>query len=123
MLMNGAIVFTHPVSGLQDSGGAAITEPVSKKEVIPTASIRRLRVVVFTDPQNPTTLQGLGLFAELPGSAPSTGGGTGPDLLLLARLDNPADATIHNFYDHVEEITTKLLSGNREEVEFRDNFT
>ncbi len=116
--MNGLIIFKNPLTGLVDTAGAAITESVARTEIIPKQVVHRLRVITNQHPQNQAVLKSLGLVLEMPGSASGTNGGAGLDLVLLARLDNPVDATIHNFFGYVDEIKSKLKSDNNEEIFF-----
>ncbi len=123
IIMNGLIIFKNPLTGLVDTAGAAITESVARMEIIPKHVARRLRVVISLDTQNQRILKVLALFLELPGSAASTEGGAGLDLVLLAKLDNPVNKTIQNFFIHVDAIKSKLASDIDEEIIFRNDFT
>ena len=117
--MDGLFIFNTPVTGLKDIANTPLTEPVFRKEYIVKKLIRRLRVFLeFGSPPNQDVLKGLAASLELPGGFD----GTGIDLVCLAKLDNPVDASIHSFYAYVETLKTKWETDIDEELTFKSNF-
>ena len=55
-------------------------------------------------------------------SASDLSGGAVPDVLLLAQLDSPKNATIPDFYTYVDNVRTKVSSNNDEELTFKSAF-
>ena len=117
---NVIVFFGKPIAGLSSTGGAAITESVARREIIPKRVVHRLRVVVSVDPQTPTILRKLSAFLELPGGIDGSGGGI--DLICVAELANPIDATIQTFHAHITALKTQLISNVEETINFRDAF-
>ncbi len=117
--MDGLIVFNTPVSGLKDTSNTPLTEPVLRKEYIVKTLVRRLRVFLELDTApHQDALKRLSASLELPGGID----GTGLDLVCLATLADPVDASIHAFYAYVDTLKTKWESNVDEEITFKTTF-
>jgi len=120
--VDGVITFKgKPVIGLVDSTGTAITAGVVPTQVIPKRTILRLRVVEGRDPATPAILKTLVLRMELP-SVFDPAGAASPDVIVLAQLDDPSDATIPGFFTYVDNVRSQLSSDNDETLTFAITF-
>lgn len=120
--MDGVIIFKGlPLTGLVDSSNVAITVDVTPTQVIPKRTVLRLRVVEGRDQTTPTMLKTLALRMELP-SVFDPAGAASPDVIVLARLDNPTDTTIPGFFTYVDTVLSQLTSNADETINFRTTF-
>lgn len=120
--MDGFIIFRKPLSGLQDSTGAAITAPeLAQLQVIPKRTVLGLRVVQGFDRAIPNRLISLILRLELP-SVFDPLGAANPQILDVAQLDYPNDASLPDFYAYVDTVKLDLLSDTDATLEFKTTF-
>ncbi len=120
--MDGVIIFKGlSLAGLVDSNGVAITVDVTPTQVIPKRTVVRLRIVEGRDQATPTILKTLALRMELP-SVFDPAGAASPDVIVLARLDNPSDATIPDFSAYVDTVLLQLTSNVDATISFKTTF-
>jgi hypothetical protein len=121
--VDGVITFNNPQTGLVDSTGAAIADgTVIQTQVIPKRCIQMMRVVEQVDDTNPNKLLALALRFELPAVSDGTGAPAVPDVVVLALLNSPTNATIPSFFSFVATVTGKLSSNVDEVIAYKANF-